>query len=47
MFRRLLEEHALTAQLFEGIDARRSERGLLLREGTMVDATLIAAPLDF
>ena len=43
-FRRLLEEHALTAQLFEGINAHLTERGLLLREGTMVDATIIAAP---
>ncbi|ENO83607.1 IS5 family transposase [Thauera linaloolentis] len=43
-FRRLLEEHALTARLFEGINAHLAERGLLLREGTMVDATIIAAP---
>jgi IS5 family transposase len=43
-FRRLLEEHKLTAALFEGINAHLSERGLLLREGTMVDATIIAAP---
>ncbi len=43
-FRRLLEEHSLTAKLFEGINAHLAERGLLLREGTMVDATIIAAP---
>jgi transposase, IS5 family len=43
-FRRLLEEHQLTAKLFEGINAHLTERGLLLREGTMVDATIIAAP---
>ena len=43
-FRRLLEQHQLTAKLFEGINAHLSERGLLLREGTMVDATIIAAP---
>jgi IS5 family transposase len=43
-FRRLLEAHALTVQLFEGINAHLAERGLLLREGTMVDATIIAAP---
>ena len=42
-FRRLLETHALTAQLFEHINAHLTERGLLLREGTMVDATIIAA----
>ena len=43
-FRRLLETHALTAQLFEGINTHLAERGLLLREGTMVDATIVAAP---
>ena len=43
-FRRLLEEHSLTKQLFDGINAHLAERGLLLREGTMVDATIIAAP---
>jgi IS5 family transposase len=43
-FRRLLEQHRLTAKLFEGINADLAERGLLLREGTMVDATIIAAP---
>lgn len=43
-FRRLLEQHQLTAKLFEGINAHLSERGLVLREGTMVDATIIAAP---
>jgi len=43
-FRRLLEEHRLTAALFEGINTHLAERGLLLREGTMVDATIIAAP---
>ena len=43
-FRRLLEEHQLTEQLFEGINAHLTERGLLLREGTMVDATIISAP---
>jgi IS5 family transposase len=43
-FRRLLEEHELTNRLFDEIKALLSERGLLLREGTMVDATIIAAP---
>ena len=43
-FRRLLEAHKLTEQLFEGINAHLTERGLLLREGTMVDATIISAP---
>src|SRR5207344_2660925 len=43
-FRRLLEQRQLTAAPFEGINAHLAERGLLLREGTMVDATIIAAP---
>ena len=43
-FRRLLERHQLTAGLFAAINAHLVERGLLLREGTLVDATLIAAP---
>jgi len=34
----------LTAQLFEAINAHLAERGLLLREGTMVDATMIDVP---
>jgi IS5 family transposase len=42
-FRRLLEQHQLTARLFEALNAHLAERGLLLREGTLVDATLIAA----
>lgn len=43
-FRRLLEERGLTKRLFDEINVLLSERGLLLREGTMVDATIIAAP---
>ena len=43
-FRRLLEEHQLTASIFGEINAHLAERGLLLREGTMVDATIIEAP---
>lgn len=43
-FRRLLEEHKLTAVLFEEINAHLRERGLMMREGTMVDATIINAP---
>ena len=43
-FRRLLETHDLCKGLFEAINADLSARGLLLREGTLVDATLIAAP---
>lgn len=43
-FRRLLEANGLTKTLFEGITAELSRRGLLLHEGTMVDASIVAAP---
>ena len=43
-FRRLLETHDLCQGLFDAINADLTARGLLLREGTLVDATLIAAP---
>ena len=43
-FRRLLEKNDLTRAIFEAIKRHLAERGLLLREGTIVDATIIAAP---
>ena len=43
-FRHLLETHDLCQGLFTAINADLAARGLLLREGTLVDATLIAAP---
>ncbi|NJM55019.1 MAG: IS5 family transposase [Verrucomicrobiae bacterium] len=43
-FRHLLEAHDLCRGLFTAINADLAARGLLLREGTLVDATLIAAP---
>ncbi|WP_018939124.1 IS5 family transposase [Thioalkalivibrio sp. AKL3] len=43
-FRRLLEQHNLTQVIFDRINAHLQQRGLMLREGTVVDATLIAAP---
>src|SRR3954469_461185 len=43
-FRRLLETHDLGKALFAAINADLAARGLLLRAGTLVDATLIAAP---
>jgi IS5 family transposase len=43
-FRQLLETHDLCRGLFQAINADLEARGLLLREGTLVDATLIAAP---
>ncbi len=43
-FRRLLEEHKLSSQILALINELLSAKGLLLRAGTVVDATLIAAP---
>lgn len=43
-FRRLLERHDLGEKLFREINATLAEEGLMLKEGTIVDATIIAAP---
>jgi IS5 family transposase len=43
-FRHLLESHHLTESIFNAINGHLAEKGLFLREGTIVDATLIAAP---
>jgi IS5 family transposase len=43
-FRRLLETHDLCQGLFTAINADLAARGLMMRAGTLVDATLIAAP---
>ena len=43
-FRHLLESHELTESIFNTINGHLAEKGLLLREGTIVDAALIAAP---
>lgn len=43
-FRRLLEANDLPASLFALIREHLGQQGLILREGTIVDATLIAAP---
>jgi IS5 family transposase len=43
-FRHWLERHDLTRALFDDIAAMLEERGLLMRQGTIVDATIIAAP---
>jgi IS5 family transposase len=43
-FRHLLEKHQLTAALLEEVNAHLGERHLLMREGTLIDATIIAAP---
>lgn len=43
-FRHLLEAHQLTEKLFTAVNVHLTQHQLLLRKGTMVDATLIAAP---
>src|SRR3977135_1260747 len=42
-FRHLLETHAVTQSVFEAVAEHPESRGALLRGGTIVDATLIAA----
>ena len=43
-FRHLLEQHQLTEQLFALVRGLLEEKGLLLKAGTIVDATIITAP---
>ena len=43
-FRHRLEKHKLAEQILETVNQLLTERGLLLKAGTAVDATLIAAP---
>src|SRR6201987_2836333 len=43
-FRHLLEQHGLTHGIFDAVADLLEERRLLLRSGTIVDATIIAAP---
>ena len=43
-FRHLLERHQLGQELFEEIKACLGEQGMVLKEGTTVDATIIQAP---
>jgi IS5 family transposase len=43
-FRRLLETHALAPKILERVNTHLSRKGLSLRAGTIVDATIIAAP---
>jgi len=43
-FRHLLERHGLTKAIFDTVAGLLAERRLLLRAGTIVDATIIAAP---
>jgi len=43
-FRHLLEEHRLTEQMFTAVRSLLEERGLLMKSGTIVDATILSAP---
>jgi IS5 family transposase len=43
-FRRLLETHGLAPTILATINAHLTDQGLLLRQGTIVDATIVHAP---
>lgn len=43
-FRRLLETHGLGAKMLEAVNRHHLRKGLSLRAGTIVDATIIHAP---
>lgn len=43
-FRHLLEKHKLAQHFFETVNAMLKARGLMLHSGTVIDATIIAAP---
>lgn len=43
-FRHLLEKHGLAKQLFASLRSRLHKQGILMKEGTIVDATIIEAP---
>ena len=43
-FRRLLEDNQLTQAILEMVNVHLGKRGLLMRDGTLVDATVLAAP---
>jgi IS5 family transposase len=43
-FRHLLERHGLTEAIFEDVNTHLADKGITLRSGTLVDATIIDAP---
>ena len=43
-FRHLLEKHKIGEQIFADVNARLESAGLIMHGGTIVDATIIAAP---
>jgi len=45
-FRRLLEKHELAGAMLQVINSYLGDRGLLLRHGMVVDATIIHARVE-
>ena len=45
-FRHLLEEHGLSKKILMTVNAHLDKHGLVLKEGTIVDATLLQAPVS-
>jgi IS5 family transposase len=43
-FRHLMKKHNLSEQVFESVKVYLKERGMTMKQGTIIDATLIAAP---
>ena len=43
-FRHLLEKHDLGQKVFETVKAHLKQRGMAMKQGTIIDATLISAP---
>ena len=43
-FRYFLEQHGLGKALFKEVNKHLEKNGLMLREGSIVDATIISAP---
>ena len=43
-FRHLLEKHNLCEEMFQSVSKMLDEKGCMMRGGTIIDATIIAAP---
>ncbi len=43
-FRHLLEEHSIAEQILESVNQVLTDKGVMLREGMILDATIINAP---
>ena len=43
-FRHLLEKHDLGQQIFKTVKAHLKQQGMAMKQGTIIDATLISAP---